>query len=148
LIQCADERGGGKVIASELVVAGGDTPPILDAAEEVFDFVPAAINALGTIGFLEGGVAARDDRQGTFVLDLLAHFFAVVGLVCRDSQRRSGRVQDLFDNLAVMHLSARHHEAQRPTFAVDNRMDLCGSAAPTDTDRLIFLPPFAPLAAR
>jgi len=50
--------------------------------------------------------------------------------------------------LTVMDLSTRHHEAQWPAFAVDNRVDLCGSAAPTDTDRLIFLPPFPPLAAR
>ena len=90
----------------------------------------------------------RDDRQGAFVLDLLPHFLAVVGLVGRDSQRRPRRGQDLFDDLAVMDLSARHREAQWPAFAVDNRVDFRGSAAPADTDRLIFLPPFAPLAAR
>ena len=47
-----------------------------------------------------------------------------------------------------MDLSARHREAQRPAFAVDNGVDFRGSAAPADTDRLILLPPFAPLAAR
>jgi hypothetical protein len=47
-----------------------------------------------------------------------------------------------------MHLSAGHAEAQRPAFAVDNRVDFRGSTAPADADRLIFLPPFAPLAAR
>ena len=83
------------------------------------------------------------DRQGAFVLNLLPHLFAVVGLIGRDSQRRSGRVQYLFDDLAVMDLPARPREAQRPAFAVDNRVDLCGPAAPTDTDRLIFLPPFS-----
>jgi hypothetical protein len=111
-------------------------------------FVSSPIEALGAIGFPDGGAAVRDDRQGAFVLDLLPHLFAVVGLIGRDSQRRSGRVQYLFDDLAVMDLSARHREAQSPAFAVDNRVDLCGSAAPTDTDRLIFLPPFPPLAAR
>ena len=140
-VEHGDERGGSQEVAGELVIAGGDTPPILDATEEVFDFVPPAIKALGTIGFLEGGVAARDDRQGTFVLDLLADLFAVVGLVGGDRERRSRRVQDLFDDLAVMHLSASHREAQRPTFAVDNRVDLRGSTATADADRLIFLPP-------
>jgi hypothetical protein len=52
-----DEHGRGKKIASELVVAGSDTPPILDAAEEVFDFVSPPVEALGTIGF-PGGVAS------------------------------------------------------------------------------------------
>ena len=48
--------GGGKIIASELVVAGGDAPPILDAAEEVLDFVSPPVEALGAIGFLRSGV--------------------------------------------------------------------------------------------
>jgi len=129
-------------------VAGGDTPPIFDAAEEVFDFVSPPVEALGAIGFPGGVATVGDDRQGAFVPDLLPHFFAVVGLVCRDGQRRSGCIQYLFDDLAVMDMSARQSEVQWPAFAVDNRVDLCGSAAPTDTDRLIFLPPFAPLAAR
>jgi len=110
--------------------------------------VSSPIEALGAIGFPDGGAAVRDDRQGAFVPDLLPHFFAVVGLIGRDSQRRSGRVQYLFDDLAVMDLSARHREAQRPAFAVDNRVDFRRSAAPADADRLIFLPPFPPLAAR
>src|ERR1019366_10703613 len=50
-------------------------------------------------------------------------------------------VQDLFDDLAIVDLSARHHETQRPAFAVDNRVDFRGSGTPADTDRLIFLPP-------
>jgi len=54
--------GGGKIIASELVVAGGDTPPILNAAEEVFDFMSPPIEALGTIGFPGGVAAVGDDR--------------------------------------------------------------------------------------
>ena len=106
------------------------------------------IEALGAIGFLGGSAAVRYNRQSAFVPDLLAHFFAVVGFVRRDSQWRSRRVQYLFDDLAVMDLSARHREAQRPALAVDNGVDFCGSAAPADADRLILLPPFAPLAAR
>jgi hypothetical protein len=50
-IECADEGCGGKEVSSELVVAGGDAGPIFDAAEVVFDLVPASIDALGTIGF-------------------------------------------------------------------------------------------------
>ena len=47
-----------------------------------------------------------------------------------------------------MDLSARHSEVQRAAFAVDRGMDFRGTAAATDADGLIFLPPFAPLAAR
>ena len=86
--------------------------------------------------------------QGAFVLDLLARLFAVVSLVTCDSEGRSRCVQHIFDGLAVVDLSAGHREVQRPAFAVDDRMDLGRSAATADADRLILLPPFAPLAAR
>jgi hypothetical protein len=36
--KCTDKSSGGKDIASEVVVARGDPPPILDAAENVFYF--------------------------------------------------------------------------------------------------------------
>ena len=104
--------------------------------------MPLPVKALGAIGFLEGSTAVRDDRQSTFVLDLLPYLLAVVGLVCGDGERRSRRAQHLFNDLAVMDLSASHREAQRPAFAVDRRVDLRGSATSADADRLIFLPPY------
>ena len=61
-IECTDELGGGKIIASEFVVAGGDTSPILNAAEEVFDFMSPPIEALGAIGFPGSVAAVGDDR--------------------------------------------------------------------------------------
>jgi hypothetical protein len=39
------------------------------------------VEALGAIGLPDGVAAVRDDRQSAFVPDLLAHLFAVVGLV-------------------------------------------------------------------
>ena len=129
-------------------MACGDAPPILDAAEEIFDFVPPSVKAPGTIGFLSGVAAVGDDRHSPFIPDLLAHFCAVVSLVRGNSQRRSGRDENIFDDLTVMDLSAGHGEAEWPTFAIDCGVDFRGSAASADADRLIFLPPFAPLAAR
>ena len=106
------------------------------------------VDALGAIGLLGSVVPAGNDRQRAFVLDLLAHFLAVIGLVGGDGERRSGGVENLFDDLAVMDLAARQYEVQRPAFAIYDRVDLGRSAAPADADRLILLPPFAPLAAR
>ena len=110
--------------------------------------MPSPVKAPGAIGFLEGGAAVRDDRQCAFVFDLLAYPCAVVGLVSGDRERRSRRDQDIFDDLAVVHLSAGHREVERPTSAIDDRVVFRGSTAAADADRLIFLPPFPPLAAR
>ena len=43
---------------------------------------------------------------------------------------------------------ARHGEVLRAALAVDDRVDFRAAPAAADTDRLILLPPFAPLAAR
>ena len=73
---------------------------------------------------------------------------AIVCLVSGNGERLLRRVQHVFDDLAVVDLSACYDEVQRPTFAVDDRVDFRRPATPADADRLIFLPPFAPLAER
>ena len=140
-------KGGAKGFG-ELVVTGGDAPPIFDATEVVLDFVTSPVKALGAVRLLGGIAAARNNRQRAFILDLLAHFYAVVGLVGRNSEWWLGRVEHVADDLAVVDLSAGQRKVQRPTLAVDDGMDFCRAAAATDADRLILLPPLAPLAAR
>jgi hypothetical protein len=78
-------RQGGccKGFSGALVVAGS---PSLDAAEVIFDGV---MEALGAVGILGGIAAFGDDREGTLILDFLAHFLAVVGFVGGDSEGRA-----------------------------------------------------------
>ena len=121
---------------------------MVDAAEVVFDFVASSVKALRTIGFLGGGAATGNDRQGTLIFDLLTDFLAVVGLVGGDGQRRSWRVEHLANDLTVVDMAARHREVQRTALAVDDGVDFRRATAAADADRLLLLPPFAPLAAR
>jgi hypothetical protein len=88
------------------------------------------------------------DRQGAFILDLLAHLFAVVGFVGRNGERRFGSVEHIANDLAVVDLTARNSKVQRATLAINDGVDFRGATAAADADRLIFLPPLAPLAAR
>jgi hypothetical protein len=140
--------GCSQKIRGEFVEARRDASPVLDAAEVVFDLMPAAVEAFRTIGFLAGVSAARNDRQGAVVLDRLADLLAVVGFVGGDGERRARRIEHLIDDLTVVDLPARDDEVQRSAPAIDDRVDFRAPAAAADTDRLIFLPPFAPLAAR
>jgi hypothetical protein len=110
--------------------------------------VALSVEALRTIGFRGGGAAARDDRQGGFVLDLLADFRTVVGFVGGDRERRFRRLEEVADDLTVVDLTACYDEVQRAAFAVDDRVNLRGATAAADADPLFLLPPFAPPAAR
>ena len=147
-VECTDEDSGGQKVASELVISGGDAPPIFDATEIVLDLVAPAVEALRAISSDPTGAAAGNDRQSAFVLDLLTDGLAVIGLVAGDGERWPGGREDIFDHLVVMDLSASHDEVQRATLAIDHRVDFRGPPAAADTNRLVFLPPFAPLAAR
>ena len=54
----------------------------------------------------------------------------------------------MFDDLAVVDLPTSDAEVQWSTLAIDDGMDFRGPPTTADANRLIFLPPFAPLAAR
>jgi hypothetical protein len=142
-MECPDEGCGGKEVLGEFIVARGDTPPVLDAAKVIFDFMASSVKALGAIGFLVRVVAAGDDRQGAFIFDLLAHFLAVVSLVGRDGQRRSGSVKHFANDLTVVDLPARYREVQWTALAIDDRVNFREAPTAADADRLILLPPFA-----
>ena len=106
------------------------------------------INSLGTVSLFDRGAATWNDRQGPFVLDLLANLLAVIGFIGGNGIRCARCFQNLLDDLAVVNIAAGEDEVQRTALAVDNRVDFRAPAAPADADRLILLPPFAPLAAR
>ena len=100
------------------------------------------VKALGTIGFLRGIAAARDDRQGAFIPDLLAHLLAVVGLVGGNGEWRLGGVEHIANDLAVVDLAPGDGEVQWPALAIDDGVDFRGATAATDADRLILPPPY------
>ena len=52
------------------------------------------------------------DRQSPFVLDLLTRCLTVVSLVGGHDERRSRRIQDFFDDLAIVDLAASDAEVQ------------------------------------
>ena len=147
-MECPDESGGGKEVAGEFVVARGDAPAVFNPAEVVFNFVASPVKALGAVRLLRGIAAARDDWQSAFIFDLLPDPLAVVGLVSRNGEWRLGSIEHVADDLAVMDLATRHSKVQRPTLAIDDGVDFRGATATADADRLILLPPLAPLAAR
>ena len=104
------------------------------AAEVAFDLVASPVKALGTIGFLRGIAAARDDRQGA--VDLLAHPLAIGGLVGGNGEWRLGGVEHVVDQAPV---TAKF--SGRPLLSTMAWIFVERTA--TDADRLILLPLYA-----
>jgi len=72
--------------------------------------VTPPIYPLGAVGLFDRVAPARNDRQGPFVSDLLANLLAVVSLVGGDGIWCARRVQNLFDDLAVVNVAAGEDE--------------------------------------
>jgi hypothetical protein len=86
--------------------------------------------------------------ESTGVADILPDRFAFIGFVGRDQQWRARYIERCFGRLTVVNLAAGQQEIEGPAFAVDGSVDLRRAAAAAAADRLIFLFPLAPAAAR
>ena len=80
--------------------------------------------------------------------DLPANAVAVVSAISMDDASSGEALEEVFTRPAVGGIAARQHERERPTCTIRQGVDLRGAAAARATDRLIELPPFAPLAQR
>ena len=69
--------------------------------------MPSTINAFRAISLRVGIAPARDDGQSPVVLDRLADFLAVIGLVAGDGERRSWGIEHAIDGLSGKVLNER-----------------------------------------
>jgi hypothetical protein len=96
-----DEYGdadGGGVVDGELVVAGGDAAPVLEAAEGALDQVAQS-------------VGERVERMA-----------ALAGRVVGDDRQRAAGDQELPEGVVPM--AGAQREGERPALAVDDGVDL------------------------
>ena len=110
--------------------------------------MPLAVNSFGAICFLACRGFTRDGGGCAVIPDELSDFLAIICLVGSNRVSRSRRLQDRVHDLTVVHMATCHDKIQWSAFAVDDGMDFRAPAAAAAADRLFFLPPFAPLAAR
>jgi hypothetical protein len=142
-----DHDGGGRG-GCELVVAGGDASPILEAAEHAFDKIALAIGNLieGMMSF--AGRIVRDDRNRAAFEKKATQTIAVVGGVGGQASawRNSGDQGCRDPNVAEM--ARRHFDGDGASARIDDGVDLRGAAAARTANRLRFRPPFPPAAER
>ncbi len=143
-----DEAEAGEEVAGELVVAGGDTAEVLQAAEGALDDVAGLVGERvegmpvhpGDLVGNDGGGAARS-QEASQVVD-------VVGLVADQAAARRRRGNERGRALDVGDLAAGQEDGVRPPLAVDERVDLGRAPTSRAPDGLGVLPPGPPEAQR
>lgn len=141
-MDCGEEVGG------ELVVARGNAPEILEAAEAPFDDVTATIGlfveAMDTdsIGFV------RDYGFGAALGDLRTQVIAIVAFVGKQSAHIRCERQNVGRSSNVSILARRQMKNDRPAKRIAQPMDFGRAPTTGAADRLIAFPPFPPEAQR
>jgi len=131
---------------TELVVASGDTPELLELVEEAFDVVTLAIESLGPTEALLAADHVGNVGDGAAGLDVKSQAIGVVGLVGDDDGAVSEIGKERFGAGQVMCLSGRDQELERPPLAVDPCVDFRGepaAASPHTAISTLFLTPEA-----
>ena len=100
----------GKEVAGEFIEAGGDTTHVLASAEEAFDDVAQAVEALVVELRPLGGDPGGDDREGTVIADGLADSTAVISFVGNHRQRGGGMDEQFGEDGRVVRLATGDDE--------------------------------------
>lgn len=132
----------------ELVVAGSDTPPILEPTETTFDDVAAFIGFFVMADFLFAIGFARDDGLDALFLEKSADRVGIVAFVGEEFFDAGQEADAFLCHHAIGGIARREDERPGPAGRVDDCVDLAVAAAFCDPDRLMISPPFPPLAQR
>ena len=117
------------VVGGELVVAGGDPAPVLEAAKGALDQIAQAVEGgIEPVVALAGRVVG-DDRQRASIDQQLTDSVAVVGSVGDAQPGRWQRFDQRRRDRQVVPLAGAQREGERPALAVDDGMDLGRPAA-------------------
>ena len=130
------------------MVAGGDAPEVLEAAEGVLDEVSCAIALLVVADRAFAVAPARNDGCRPGVAERAAQSIGVIALVGQHVAHAPGPLEESGCGLHVADVAGRQHQRIGAADDVGERVDLGRPAAARAIDRLDRAPPFPPNAAR
>ena len=106
--------------------------------------------SIGLLVEAEGLLAGRgigNDGLGAAILQPLAQFRAVVGLVAEQPLGRLGSADQARGGRAIVRLTAGQQEGKKTAFSICDCVDFRIASATRTADRLFLLPPFPPEAS-
>ena len=130
------------------VVAGGDAPPVLEAAEEPLDDVPTPVDALVERIRGSAGGAGRDHGLDAPLGESASQSVGIIGLVGDQAASRGGYSQQRNRHADIGDVARRQGEGDRSAAIIGQAVDLARPAAARATDRFLPLPLFEPAAER
>ncbi len=130
------------------VVAGGDTAPIFEPAEQSLDDVPAAVDA--SIEWIRGATRGGGWDHGfdAAVGEPAAQTISVIGLVGNETANRRGDAQQWNSHADIGNVAGRQGKGDRSAAIVGQAVDLAGPTTARAADRFLQLPLFEPAAER
>ena len=132
---------------SELIVAGGNAPPVLEAAESAFNDIPGPLSEFVKRMFALTGWIVGDDRLAASVAQPSAQGIAIVGGIGQTASRSQlGHYGRPARGIATM-ARADNPPPGAPGL-VNRRMGFGGPSPTRPADRLLVRPPFPPAADR
>lgn len=135
-------------VGGQPVVAGGDTPEILQPVEHALDSVAVSIKVWRETVFPDPVDLGWDIWRGSDSLDLPSHGVGVVAFIAVDQFSDRHLIEQDVGSDAIRNLPAGEQESDGAAVPVGQGVDFGGAAAARAADRLVPLPPFPPEAQR
>jgi len=139
---------GGKEISCQLVVARGDPPEVLEAAEAALDDVAALVGSFVEAMENDAVGLVGDDGPCATIDDLRTQRVAVIPFVGDERAHGRRERQNIGRGSNIGVLARGQMKGDRPAERIAQRMDLGRAPAARSADRLSVLPPFPPEAQR
>ncbi|MGA9134447.1 MAG: hypothetical protein WB384_20795, partial [Candidatus Sulfotelmatobacter sp.] len=129
-------------------VAGGDAPEVLQPIERALDAPAQLVETLAEAERLFPVAAIWNDRLGSALIQFLAQFNAVVGLVAEHPFRSLHPADQALRDRAVMRLAAGQQDGEKAPFSIRERVNLRVAPSARAANSLLVLPFFPPAAER
>jgi len=135
-------------VCSELVVASGDAPEVLETTKHALDGIAVAVEEGAEAAFPSAIFLKRDVRYGTAAFDQAANGVCVIGFVGEHKSTFGHGPEQRQSLRCVGGIAAGEQKGERTAAAVAQRMDFGVPSAPAHADGLRPGPPFPPAAER
>ena len=136
------------MVSGQPVVAGGNSPEVLQPIERAFDAPAQLVEALAEAERLLPVAAVRNDRLGSALIQSLAQLGAVVSLVAEQAFRRLYSAYKPLGDRTIVCFASGQEDGYEAAFSICECVNLRVAPSARTANSLFLLPPFPPAAER